>query len=161
MKTNKMPTTKILIVLSFLSGFLGLAGGGYFIVSDSSNPSAVITGTLIIIGGLLLFAFTRMFANLGQIVFDLNKNMIAQFQILNETSHSQHEALIATLQGQNETSHCQYEALITTHQAQHQTLAELTDTCRQINCDSKEISQDIHRITSFFKAIEKHLKLKK
>ena len=36
----------------------------------------------------------------------------------------------------------------------------LDQTLQQINCDSKDVNQNLHKLTSFLGEIEKHLKLK-
>ena len=110
-KSNKMPTAKALLVFSWLIGILGLATSGYLTIFRFNGLDSVISGILILFGGLLLAVVIRMLANIGQMVFDIK---------------------------------CQ-----------------IWNNLEQINCDSKDINQNIHQIKTFFERIEGHLDLKK
>ncbi len=129
---KKMPITITLLIFSYLIAACGVGGGGLLVVFKFGDKSSFIYGFLIIAGSLLLAALIRMFTNMGQIIFDIRVDM----QKLNQD-------LINQLQLQTDTLNKSLEAGI------------------QMNCDSKDMNQNIHQIRDFFEKIERHLDLKK
>ena len=111
MKAHKMPTIKALLVFSWVAGILGLVTSVYLAIFKFNGPDSVISGILILFGGLLLTVAIRTFANVGQMVYDI------KFQLYKNLD--------------------------------------------QINCDSKDINQNIHQIKVFFERIAGHLDLKR
>lgn len=71
MKINKMPTTMILLIFSWLTAFCGLIFGGYLIIFNFGKTSLLTRGILVLLGSLLLSTVIRMFANIGQMLFEL------------------------------------------------------------------------------------------
>ena len=111
MRTNRMPTTIVLLIFSWWIAVLGLLGGGYLMVFKFREGLSFLNGFLILVASLLLAAVVRMLSIIGQIVFDL--------------------------------------------------LQAVKNHMEQINCDTKDINQNIHQIKIFFEQIERHLDLKK
>jgi len=107
MQKDKIPTTRALLVGSWAIPVLGTIRGGYLIISKFNNIDLLMRGLLIVLGSLVLAVVVRMFANIGQMIFEL-RSMV-----------------------------------------------------EQINCDSKDINQDIHQLKIFFEQIREHLDLKK
>ena len=139
MKINKMPTTILLLGFSWLVVILGFFASGYLIISGHKEFNSLISGLSILLGTLFLALIIRMFGNAGQILFDL----------LRETQglKSLHQGLTSQLQ----------EQII----AIRNDLQALSNTLKQMGCHSKDINQNINRITAFFEQIERHLDLKK
>jgi hypothetical protein len=92
-------------------------------------------GVAVILGSMVLAATLRGLANIGEFLFNLLKNSFQIKQSLN--------TLISSL-----------ESNLRSIQAINQTL-------EQINCDSKDINHNLHRLISFLEEIEKNLDLKK
>lgn len=72
MKLDRMPTTIALLISSWLIAILGFFGGGFLIIYRFNEVGSLIKGFLIVFGSLILAALVRMFANIGQILFELN-----------------------------------------------------------------------------------------
>lgn len=70
-KTDRMPTTKLLLVISWIMPVLGLFGGGLLIIFNLNEIDMLIKGCLILFGGLVISAMVRMLANIGQMIFDM------------------------------------------------------------------------------------------
>ena len=135
METKQMPTTKVLNVLSWLILFGGILTAIVLIVFGYKEMRAWLNGFLISMVSLVLAACVRMFAIIGQIIFDLKYETIRMKNILERNG-----ALLeknGTLLEKNGAS------------------------LEQINCDSKDIAQNIHQIKTFFERIDKHLDLKR
>ena len=117
-----MPTTKALLIFSWVAGTLGLVTSGYLAIFKFNGPDSVISGILILFAGLLLTIAIRTFANVGQMVYDIKfqlyKNLNCDTKDINQNIH-------------------------------------------QINCDSKDINQNIDQIKVFFERIAGHLDLKR
>lgn len=67
-----MPTTLILLALSWLTAIFGTAGGTFFMIYNANNIGIFLRGFFIFFFSLVLAAAIRMFANIGQIIFDLD-----------------------------------------------------------------------------------------
>lgn len=115
---DKIPTTLILLLFSWLIAILGLIASIYLIIFNFKGVSSIANSSFILLGSLFLAVVTRMFANIGQMLFDLKKETV-------------------------ETKYINLNYL------------------EQINCDLKDINQDINQIKTFFEQIERHLDLKK
>jgi len=72
MKTKKMPSTRILLILSWLIAIISFCLGGFFIFFKFYKTVLLGLGFLILFGGIILAAVIRMLANIGQILFDLS-----------------------------------------------------------------------------------------
>ena len=146
---NKMPITKALLFFSYLIAAcgLGIGVGGSWMLFKSKDMNSFICGFFILIGSLFLAALIRMFADIGQIIFDLRvgiQNSSRQANALNEKLNKE---LRDQLQ-------LQANELI-------QKIAVIKDNFNQMNLNSKDMNQNIHQIRVFFEQIEKHLNLKK
>ena len=73
MKTDKMP---VVIVLLFFSWLIAISGVGLFTwnLFIFRFNDINLYGLLILLGSLFLAAIVRMFANIGQMIFDLKAN---------------------------------------------------------------------------------------
>lgn len=172
-KSKKMPTALMLLVLSYLIAILGLTGAGVLIVSRFGEVRSLIAGILILVGALSLAAALRMFANIGQILFELNtflfndlKSLLSgitqHIKNIENDSKAAVQSLSQNIAGFRDDSHTQIENLRTELQkTQLQSLETLKTQLEQLGCDSKDISQNINQIKVFFEQIERHLDLKK
>lgn len=137
--SKKMPITITLLSFSYFIAVCGIVAGGLRMAFKFKDAGSLIYGFLILTGSLLLAALIRMLANIGQMVFDLRADM--------QNSFRQEEA-------RNET-------LIQNLQSIAQRLGAIKDNFDQMNCDSRDMNQNIHQIRDFFEQIERHLDLKK
>lgn len=75
---NKMPTTIILLIFSWLIAVLGFLGCSFLILLGRGKVNSLISGLLVLLGGILAAVIIRMLANIGQILFDsrdINQNI--------------------------------------------------------------------------------------
>lgn len=167
-KSKKIPSASALLLFSYLTAILGLIGAGALIVSGFNKAQSLITGILILVGSLSLAAALRMFANIGQILFEINNFLFNDLKSLLSgiTQHIKNiendskaavQSLNQNIASFSQDSHAQIENLRT----ELQSLETLKTQFEQLGCDSKDISQNIHQIKVFFEQIEKHLDLKK
>jgi hypothetical protein len=149
METKQMPTTKVLNVLSWLILFGGILAAIALIVFGYREMRTWLNGFLISAVSVVLAAFVRMFAIIGQILFDIKYETIRVKNIL-ERNGALLEKNGALLEKNG--------ALLEKNGAR---LEKNGAGLEQINCDSKDIAENIHQIKTFFEQIEKHLDLKK
>lgn len=128
---NKMPTTKMLLSFSVLVAFCGIIVP-VVLVFNKRDMQALLLSAGIFLGCMLIAVLTRMIANMGQIMFELKAEIIRS----NELSLNIKEVI------QNFSS----------------TLDKKVD---YINCDTKDINENINKIKIFFEQIERNLDLKK
>jgi len=147
--TDKMPITIILLVFSYLAPACGIAAS-VWIMLKYRDPASLIYGFLTLAGSLLLAALIRMLANIGQMIFDIRVDMQNS---LKDTQGSFRHA--------KESADARNEALIRDLQSIVEELRAVRDNFNQMNCDSRDMNQNIHQIRDFFERIERHLDLKK
>ena len=87
MRTDKMPTTKALLVFSWLAAILGLVTAGYLTIFRFNGSDSVISGILVLFVGLLLAVTIRMFANIGQMVYDIKFQLYKNLKDINQNIH--------------------------------------------------------------------------
>jgi len=126
-----MPTTKMLLSFSVLVAFCGIIVP-VVLVFNKRDMQALLLSAGIFLGCMLIAVLTRMIANMGQIMFELKAEIIRS----NELSLNIKEVI------QNFSS----------------TLDKKVD---YINCDTKDINENINKIKIFFEQIERNLDLKK
>jgi len=233
MKTNKMPITDVLLVISWFIVIAGIFISAYLFISKGSGAGFLVAGFLILLISLIFGALIRMFANIGQIIFDIKREIQAIREINNvsvEHLNGLNQNLKIELQGQTlelekiinglnqslstsisglgqnlETElqdqtlelgriingldqNLKAELQVQTLELEkiinglnqslstsisgldHDLLSEikllnaglqnLSSSCEQINCDSKDLNQNINQIKNFFEQIERHLDLK-
>lgn len=98
MKTDKMP---VVIVLLFFSWLIAISGVGLFVwnLFIFKFNDINLYGLLILLGSLFLAAIVRMFANIGQMIFDLKahdlktntEKLVKISSSLDKTSQDIHE----------------------------------------------------------------------
>jgi len=175
MKINKMPTTILLLGFSWLVVILGFFASGYLIISGHKEFNSLISGLSILLGTLFLALIIRMFGNAGQILFDLlretqglkslHQGLTSQLQEQGALVSKDLQALLRETSGLTQGLKSLHQGL--TSQLQEQIIAirndlqALSNTLKQMGCHSKDINQNINRITAFFEQIERHLDLKK
>lgn len=145
MKVDKMPTTIILSVFSWLIAVSAASTAVYLFIFKFGRLGPMISGLLILVGGLLLAGMVRMFGVIGQTLFDLKSFLTSDF----------HKTL---LQSVGETREILKDGFVNLNT---ELLCNLPQKFEQINCDLKDINQNVHRIKVFFEQIEGHLSLKK
>ena len=186
---NKMPITKALLFFSYLIAAcgLGIGVGGSWMLFKSKDMNSFICGFFILIGSLFLAALIRMFADIGQIIFDLrvdiqnssrqanalneklNKELRDQLQLQADALNQELQTLIGRLDKASHDSDALDQKLNKELRDQLQLqaneliqkIAVIKDNFNQMNLNSKDMNQNIHQIRVFFEQIEKHLNLKK
>ena len=143
MRVNRIPVVKALLVFSWLIAILGSLGGGSLIIFKFKEINLLISGCGLLLGSLFLAALIRMFANIGQMFFDLKAFLFRDLQSLSE-------GFIILSRDIRETT-----------ASLSQDIYNQKAILEQMNCDSKDINQNIQRITTFFEQIERQLDLKK
>lgn len=76
-KNQQMPTTIVLEIFSWVIVFLGISGAIYMTIFDFQKGRLPMLGFFILFNSLLAAALVRMFANIGQMLFD-SKQMLEQ-----------------------------------------------------------------------------------
>jgi len=148
--TNKMPITIILLFFSYLIAFCGIGSGVFWVFSQGRDISSFIYGLMILTGSLLLASLIRMFADIGQMIFDTRGDL--------QDSFSQAREFNQDLRNQLQL---QADLLKQNFQSIAQDFAAIKNNFDQMNCDSRDMNQNIHQIRDFFEQIERHLDLKK
>ena len=144
---KKMPITMTLLGFSYLIAVCGIGGGSLWMIFKFKDTGCFIYGFLILVGSLLLSALIRMFADIGQMVFDIKADIWNLFRQAKDSGQVQHDAIIRQAKESK-------DVLI-------QKLADIKDNFNQMNCDSRDMNQNIQKIRAFFEQIERHLDLKK
>ena len=147
---NRMPITIILLFFSYLIAFCGIGSGVFWVFSQGRDISSFIYGLMILTGSLLLASLIRMFADIGQIIFDTRGDL--------QDSFSQAREFNQDLRNQLQL---QADLLKQNFQSIAQDFAAIKNNFDQMNCDSRDMNQNIHQIRDFFEQIERHLDLKK
>jgi methyl-accepting chemotaxis protein len=75
MKINKMPTTLVLLVMSWLVAILGLAASGYILIRKGNDMRLLLVAFIILFASLLLAALARMAGIMGQVLFNLRMDI--------------------------------------------------------------------------------------
>ena len=161
--SKKMPVTRILLGFSYLIAAGGIGSGSLWMIFKFNDTGYFINGFLILAGSLFLAALTRMFADIGQIIFDIRidmQNSFKQTNALNQDLKNQLQLQAASLNKNlldilSSLSQASQEA-----KELSQRFAAIKDNFDQMNCDSKDMNQNIYQIRTFFEQIEKHLDLK-
>ena len=147
---NRMPITIILFSFSYLMAFCGIGSGVFWVFSKGRDISSFIYGLMILTGSLLLASLIRMFADIGQMIFDTRGDL--------QDSFSQAREFNQDLRNQLQL---QADLLKQNFQSIAQDFAAIKNNFDQMNCDSRDMNQNIHQIRDFFEQIERHLDLKK
>ena len=147
---NRMPITIILFFFSYLIAFCGIGSGVFWVFSKGRDISSFIYGLMILTGSLLLASLIRMFADIGQMIFDTRGDL--------QDSFSQAREFNQDLRNQLQL---QADLLKQNFQSIAQDFAAIKNNFDQMNCDSRDMNQNIHQIRDFFEQIERHLDLKK
>ena len=177
--TNKMPITIILLFFSYLIAFCGIGSGVFWVFSQGRDISSFIYGLMILTGSLLLASLIRMFADIGQMIFDTRGDLqdsFSQAREFNQDLRNQLQSIVqrvdqASLEAQEldkrlsqdlrNQLQLQADLLKQNFQSIAQDFAAIKNNFDQMNCDSRDMNQNIHQIRDFFEQIERHLDLKK
>lgn len=166
-KAFKIPTVEALKYFSYIVALAGLAISASVIIFDHSGVRSFILGFLILLASLLIACLVRMLANIGQVLFDFKD---LEYQKLDAMSQNARQAEKQNLRliAENQALYLKLEAILSSIKdgSNNSTrliledLQILKNNLEQINCDSKDMAQNIHQIKSFFEQIERHLELK-
>jgi len=173
-KAFKIPTVEALKYFSYIVALAGLAISASVIIFDHTGARSFILGFLILLASLLIACLVRMLANIGQVLFDFKD---LEYQKLDAMSQNARQAEKQNLRliAENQALYLKLEALLSSikdglssikdgsnNSARFilEDLQMLKNNLEQINCDSKDMAQNIHQIKSFFEQIERHLELK-
>jgi hypothetical protein len=80
---NKMPTTKYLLIFSYLSIILGLFLALFFIFFNTAQTRILAMSIILVFCSLLLAGILRMLANIGQMIFDIKRCLKSTEQNIN------------------------------------------------------------------------------
>jgi len=147
---NRTPVMILLVFFSYLIAFCGIGSGVFWALFKGKDMSSLIYGSMILAGSLLAASLVRMFADIGQMIFDLKPELQNSFRQAKELNRD----LRNQLQLQN-------DALKQGLQAIAKEFAAIKNNFDLMNCDSRDMNQNIRQIRDFFGQIEKHLDLKK
>ncbi len=131
MKTKEIPTVFVLNVFAWGLCALGVLGGGYWIVAGSAGLRAVIAGCLIMFAGALAALLIRVFGNIAQMIFDQNRKLEELRQGLSRLDNLEKLGRLEKLDR----------------------LEGINHAVDQINCDSKDINQNLDQVRVFFEQI--------
>ena len=168
---NRMPITIILFLFSYLIAFCGIGSGVFWVFSKGRDISSFIYGLMILTGSLLLASLIRMFADIGQMIFDTRGDLQDSFsqarefnQDLRNQLQLQADLLKQNLQASREAQELDKrlsQDLRNQLQSIAQDFSAIKNNFDQMNCDSRDMNQNIHQIRDFFEQIERRLDLKK
>ena len=105
--TQKMPVVKVLLFFSCLiiACGVGIGVGGLWMLFKFKDVNSFIYGFLILIGSLFLAALIRMFADMGQIMFDLRLDIQRSSRQANELNEKLIQGLQTIIGRLDKTSH--------------------------------------------------------
>lgn len=145
---DKIPATRALLLLFWVILGVAVIAGGYVSISGFGDNAKLASGLLIIISGFILASAVRMFANIGQMIFDIKAFLMDNLnKMLSIEIQETRDVVTKKLNNLNGDLKTKMDLLNT--------------NCEQINCDTKDINNNIQKLCLFFEQIEKHLKLKK
>ena len=127
MKIKETPTALAILVFSWLIAIFGILIGSYIIIFKFSEFNSLIKGFFVLLGSLLSAAVIRMFANIGQILFDLKGNMVDNQKIFISSSRDLQDikkGLIFLSQNTRETREVLNQAVIKLNQSLSGELAQ-------------------------------------
>lgn len=171
-RSRKIPTASMLLVFSYLIAVLGFASAVALVVAGFGEVRFFITGILVLVGALSLAVALRMFANIGQVLFEVNlflfndlkpllSGMAQHIKNIEQDSKAGLQTLNQNIHSFREDLHDRLQDLEPLRIRLEQDLETLKDHLEKIGCDSKDVNQDIHQIKAFFGQIREHLDLKK
>lgn len=145
----------ILVIISWTIFFGGIILGGFYWYVKSWA-----IGGIILAGSIVLAVILRLLANVGEFLFHLNSNSLSILKNISQVNQSLDINAQKTVSFMNSlkedffSSNQKLKGIIQHTQNVNQTL-------QQVNCDSKDINQNLYKLTSFLEEIEKHLDLRK
>jgi len=77
-KTKNIPTTVILMVLSWLIVVFGFLGGSYLMLARFTNPKLFFSGLMVVLVSILLGTIVRVLGNISQIFFNISSFLYSQ-----------------------------------------------------------------------------------
>ena len=187
---KRTPTGWISIIISWMMFLGGLTIGGFYFYADSWKKAAITLVLSVILAiilrllaniGEFLFAISIRANILDETTNDIFKRIRASDQTLQQIlgrAHIAHQAYQEiSRQGQlvNKNLHHvsdsikeAYQEISKQGQLTNKNLHHVSDsikvadqTLQQINCDSKDMNQNLFKLASFLKEIERGLDLKK
>ena len=160
---KRTPTGRMLIGISWVIFFIGIAAGLYFWCSNLLK-----TGTIILAGSVISAVVLRLLANINEFLFNLSQSVRLidgqlkdGFSLANQNTK---EALESITQGVRLIGEQLKDGFSLVNQNTGESLDNtkaLEQNIREINCDSRDINQNLHKLTSFLEEIQKYLHLKR
>jgi uncharacterized protein involved in exopolysaccharide biosynthesis len=109
-----------------------------------------------------------MFADIGQMIFDIRGDLQDSFRQVNELNQRLSQELRNQLQLQADALNRDIRDIIDRLEKNvnganelGQKLTAIKDSFNQMNCDSRDMNQNIRQIKVFFEQIERHLDLRR
>jgi len=147
----------ISISVSWILFFSGIITGLYFYWGGSLKAGAIILAISVVSAVVL-----RLLANIGEFLFDLSQavRLIDEqlkhgFSSLNQNAGESLAKITQAVRLIDEQLKHGFSSL------NQNTREVLEQNIREINCDSRDINQNLHKLTSFLEEIQKYLHLKK
>jgi hypothetical protein len=135
MKTQNMPITKALLFFSWATVVLGVITIPWVVLAQGVTIKTFAIGLWGLIGSFSMAAILRSFAKVGQLIFELK----------NDWSIAFHKGFLKA-QERDQTLACLQSDL-------HQ----MKDVVKQIDCDAKDMNQNIEQIKDFFSKMKHHI----
>jgi len=154
---KRTPTGQISIGISWIIFFIGITAGLYFWYNNLLKTGAIILTT-----GIVLAVVLRLFANINEFLFNLSQSarlidtqLKDGFSSLNQNAGESLAKITQAVRLIDEQLKHGFSSL------NQNTREVLEQNIREINCDSRDINQNLHKLTSFLEEIQKYLHLKK
>ena len=148
MKKDKMPSVRALTAAAIAGGGLFAAAG----VTVLFNPSATKTalGIMLIGLGMVIAALCRVIGNLVQMFFEFSNFFYKQFlhesEIRKETLHAVQEIKNSSRKTEDVGAALDSSLSVMKEKTERidHGVNRMKDALWQINCDTKELNQDVH-----------------
>ncbi|MEI7751067.1 MAG: hypothetical protein WCJ71_03150 [Candidatus Omnitrophota bacterium] len=165
-----MPTTKALLFFSWALAVLGAALAAYSIFSRGINTPTLIKAVFSIFAGLISATALRTFANIGQLVFDLNQNQCDGFSALirhhqdvvrnHQDIAKNHQGVVEEFQALKnvvEQLGCDLKDVNQNIQQMNRNIQEMSQDSHQVAQDTRQVAQDTHQVNEFFLKMKCHI----
>jgi DAD family len=166
MKIKETPTALAILVFSWLIAIFGTLISVYIIIFKFGEFNALMKGFFILLGSLLLAAVIRMFANIGQILFDLKANMVENQKIFIASSCDLKDiknGLMVLAQANKETREIIKQEIIRMSQALCGALSQNTKDTKEVlnqavNGLNQSLSSELKAVNQGLSALSQNTK---
>jgi hypothetical protein len=156
-RSEKIPTARVCDLFSIMAVAAGICAALVYVLPRPLSVQMVVLGLLIIFGFFVIAVVVRILGIIGQNLVNLNAKMNVIEAVLT-SSRDTLENSRDTLENSRDVLKSSIENLGCHVDQNAQRLRNVVD---QVNCDTRDLNQNIRDIRTFFEQIEKHLNLKK